>query len=654
MREPGWRLGPGSAGADDREAGGAADPSLLVLPDGRVRIYYTAVDAAGRRAVASATGADGLLLVRDDGLRLDADTGDGAGAWAPSALRVGPGQVRLYYVTEDDEGREEVRSALSDDGLTFALEEGARLPADHGGAAGVSHPEVQARVGGGVRLYHTTEDGVRVVESDDGLVFSEEAEEVAPGGTAPTAWRRPDGARAVLYADVDGDLRQAVHDTQGEVEVDDVPPEARLDEPGPDDLRGGLWRFFGTVGDDNLEEYVLEVAPSGEPFEVVATGRVPVEDGLLGAADLEGRPSGRWRARLTVVDRAGNRTVREIEVEVRTAAVDAPAIDLPTEPGVPFVTLDPVVAVGGRAEPGTVVEVLVDGVARAEAVADPGGRWVAYDVPLGPGASDVVAVARREALGSEPSAPIEVVRDVVVLSVELDRAAYGYDERVEVTASAETAVAGRRLELTIETPDGERLEHVATWLSDRPERVVAWGTGDTPPCELEAVLRLFPSWSSERPAAEERIRFSVEPSRNLRVEVAADGAAASAGSAVTLRALVRTDPGNAAFTGVEGRLEVAPAGGGVPLAVTPDRFPIGTVPAGSVRRFDARWAAADHPPGLWRATWTVGDAEGATWTASADFEVVSTAVDGAGLLPQSAMLFASTSRSNASLRIRMS
>lgn len=104
-----------------------ADMSAIVLEDGRIRLYLFAQG----RGIVSATSLtpEGLTFVPDAGERL----GDGSGM--PRIVRRPEGGYRLFFISGDG-----IKSATSEDGLTFTVEAGFRVSKEQAGlttAAGV-------------------------------------------------------------------------------------------------------------------------------------------------------------------------------------------------------------------------------------------------------------------------------------------------------------------------------------------------------------------------------------------------------------------------------------------------------------------------------------------------------------------------------------
>jgi len=105
-----------------------SDPTLVRLNDGRVRMYYKGATGPGGPGqsvhnVFSAISPDGLLFEKE-GIRIDSQqTPDEGWASVPEAIVLPDGRVRLYYVSDSLDIKHGVVSAISDDGLAFTLEE---------------------------------------------------------------------------------------------------------------------------------------------------------------------------------------------------------------------------------------------------------------------------------------------------------------------------------------------------------------------------------------------------------------------------------------------------------------------------------------------------------------------------------------------------
>ena len=112
----------------------SCDPTAVDLPDGKVRMYYKIAQGQGGpgqaiHKIASAVSSDGGLNFQDEGVRIDSEkTGDNGWASVPEAIVLPDGRVRIYYVSGDPQAMGGIASAVSSDGLNFVKEPGARLP----------------------------------------------------------------------------------------------------------------------------------------------------------------------------------------------------------------------------------------------------------------------------------------------------------------------------------------------------------------------------------------------------------------------------------------------------------------------------------------------------------------------------------------------
>jgi hypothetical protein len=106
---------------------------MVDLPDGKMRMYYKGANSMNPgpgqsiHKIYSAISSDGLTFQKE-GLRIDSETnGDNGWASVPDAIILPDGRVRIYYVTAA--GMEHgIGSAISSDGLNFEKEPGIRVP----------------------------------------------------------------------------------------------------------------------------------------------------------------------------------------------------------------------------------------------------------------------------------------------------------------------------------------------------------------------------------------------------------------------------------------------------------------------------------------------------------------------------------------------
>ena len=163
---------------------GAVTPTVVELPDGGYRMYYTQIlprpgfpqgandyDNATTR-ILSAISEDGVAWTPEAGVRLSARQG-GAGEFrvvAPEIvpLQDGSGRLRMYF--ECCPGSQPVasgiRSAISEDGLAWTVEPGDRLS---GNGGSYNAPRVLFLDEGTCRLYCSDRaEGIVSAVSDDG------------------------------------------------------------------------------------------------------------------------------------------------------------------------------------------------------------------------------------------------------------------------------------------------------------------------------------------------------------------------------------------------------------------------------------------------------------------------------------------------------
>ena len=161
-KEPGVRMDAGGEGAADD----IWSPDVIPLGDGRYRMFYegkTEEEAGTKAAIVSAISDDGLTWEREPGVRLAAAE---LSYLAPRCLHLDPAashRFRLYasaYPFPDLEvppgavTNRNIVSAVSADGLSFALEPGIRVPQDRDlETSAVYAPEVLRLGEGGWRMY---------------------------------------------------------------------------------------------------------------------------------------------------------------------------------------------------------------------------------------------------------------------------------------------------------------------------------------------------------------------------------------------------------------------------------------------------------------------------------------------------------------------
>jgi hypothetical protein len=142
-----------------------AHPTVVPLPDGRLRMYYATESALPYEPsrLQSAISRDGLYWFLENGIRLG-DIGFGV----MDVVRLADGSWRLYFNDRRLDGSSRIVSARSIKGITFHLERGVRLPRPYADPA-----IVRLRSGQWLMAVSTIERGrhqrIFLAESADGL-----------------------------------------------------------------------------------------------------------------------------------------------------------------------------------------------------------------------------------------------------------------------------------------------------------------------------------------------------------------------------------------------------------------------------------------------------------------------------------------------------
>lgn len=167
------------------------DPALAVLPDGRLRLYFTCDLRDGRGPVClSALSEDGLNYECESGIRFSAE----GGVLDPTVVRIGE---RWHYFAPGSHGTNRNYHAVSTDGLKFERAEDILLRDFKmlGGAVAVE---------GGCRFY----DGLRSAFSPDAYGWKIEPGNRLPGPD-PGIVRLKDGNFLAVYGILRKDRRPA-------------------------------------------------------------------------------------------------------------------------------------------------------------------------------------------------------------------------------------------------------------------------------------------------------------------------------------------------------------------------------------------------------------------------------------------------------------
>ena len=106
---------------------GGNDATMVTSKDGKIRLYYKVASGPGGpgqavHTIHSAISSDGLNFVME-GMRIDSQqTPDRGWASVPDAVMLPDGRVRIYYVSDGLDVKHGIVSAVSEDGLNFTRE----------------------------------------------------------------------------------------------------------------------------------------------------------------------------------------------------------------------------------------------------------------------------------------------------------------------------------------------------------------------------------------------------------------------------------------------------------------------------------------------------------------------------------------------------
>ncbi len=188
---------------------------IVKLNNGDLRAYY--MDFGN---VLSAISSDnGKTFTFEEGIRI-------AGQHH-ALVKLDDGRIRIYFSSNDDRN---LRSAISEDGLTFIEEEGFRLTLGAEGepdVAGIIHPVIVKTPSDGFKIYYDALDnegifpndsqGIMSASSDDGLNFTKDQGFRIRSGTKPLSFStlvwspfvEYDDGLYKLYFSVEGNAKKA-------------------------------------------------------------------------------------------------------------------------------------------------------------------------------------------------------------------------------------------------------------------------------------------------------------------------------------------------------------------------------------------------------------------------------------------------------------
>jgi len=193
-----WRQEPGV------RLQGASMPSALILPDGRIRVYYCGFGPDGRMAIMSAFSTNGLDFVPEPGIRLDRGPPgslDQDNVASPEVTALPGGGYRMYYrgeinrpykafwVPPHARQTQVILSARSGDGMNWERESGIRIDSRNRVLLGMADGPSIIETDSGWRLYYWSHMGIFKADSSDGLNFKAEKFPVLPGsgkGSTPS------------------------------------------------------------------------------------------------------------------------------------------------------------------------------------------------------------------------------------------------------------------------------------------------------------------------------------------------------------------------------------------------------------------------------------------------------------------------------------
>ena len=140
---------------------GASTPEVLELANGSYRMYYCGVDASWKYRIISAWSSDGIFWVKESGIRINiGGVYDSVVAFFPSILVTIDGKYIMYYAGGNDYTTKKILSATSVDGLIWIKESGIRL--DKGGLYdinSVATPEVIKLLDDKIKMYYSGKNG---------------------------------------------------------------------------------------------------------------------------------------------------------------------------------------------------------------------------------------------------------------------------------------------------------------------------------------------------------------------------------------------------------------------------------------------------------------------------------------------------------------
>jgi hypothetical protein len=183
--------------------GPISDAAVIYLRDGGFRFLWPN-GPNGSQALVSATSSDGLSFTHEPGERFRPAPQDAGFVQVPHAVLLTDGRWRLYYVADwfgagGSPFPNNTRTAISsDEGLTWTAESNTGTDRD------TVDPDVVHLAGGGYRLYYKERESFRAADSADGVSFpssgvSGRAVLDAASRFDPVVLKLPDGTVRMFY-----------------------------------------------------------------------------------------------------------------------------------------------------------------------------------------------------------------------------------------------------------------------------------------------------------------------------------------------------------------------------------------------------------------------------------------------------------------------
>lgn len=211
---------------------------VITLEDGRYRMYFHQ-----ETRMKSAISQDGRTFTIEDGVRLQGSM--------PALIKLSDGRWRMYYQTLEG-GQGVFKSAVSNNGLAWTLESGVRLaPGGTYDPDNIVHPTVIALPQGGYRMYYDGEV-TKTQQEFTWRILSATSED-------GLTWIKDDGVR---------------------INVDEEPLEADLvwsSHAGYDDLTGTYELYFSVQSPEGKDGIYLATSKDGLLFNIVETPQLAPE-----------------------------------------------------------------------------------------------------------------------------------------------------------------------------------------------------------------------------------------------------------------------------------------------------------------------------------------------------------------------------------------